>query len=311
MTESAPGASSRRLWPSVTVIIPAFNSNDTLPSALGSLRRQSVEHDVLILDDGSDPPVAEGVDTADARVVRQPNGGVGMARRRAMELAEGDVVAFLDADDVWDTHYLERQLTYLTDMRGLAGVICAPHPPNAEEFVGRALVEFAPTLHSLRGGPGTTAWCFWREAILAAGNFDAAFRRMEDYELLIRMTGQGFSVLRHDEPLYRYLPSIERGNRYNIAQQRALERFAELYGDTEVFPWLDHHSNAIDVRYVRAIMHSRAMNVAALRGDVMETRRLADRIRGDAHLLPRPRRLMASAGSTAPWLYSAATRLRS
>lgn len=295
---------------SVTVVVPSFESNDTLPAALHSLDAQTVPHRTIVVDDGSTTPVTDAVETGAALVLRQANRGVAAARNLGIEHADTEFVAFLDADDLWDPTYLERQLHHLDVLPGIAGVICAPHPPHEEHYRGRHVVEFLPTLRSLRGGPGTSAWCFRRGPLLEVGGFDTEFRRMQDYELLIRMTGMGYSVLRHDEPLYRYRPSIERGNRYGSAHQRALERFAERYGSDDVERWISLRLDPGQRRSVRALMSARAMNVAALRGAHREVRalaRVANQARQD---LPRARRVQVAAASRAPRLYSRVVRRR-
>lgn len=89
--------------PTVGVIIPAWNAERWLGAALESVLEQSVRPtDVVVVDDGSTDStaaVAEGYDPP-VRVVRQENGGIGAARNRGLELVRGDLVTFLDADDI-------------------------------------------------------------------------------------------------------------------------------------------------------------------------------------------------------------------
>ncbi len=89
--------------PTVGVIIPAWNAERWLGEALESVLGQSVlPVDIVVVDDGSTDAtatVAEGYG-APVRVVRQANGGIGAARNRGLELVEGELVTFLDADDL-------------------------------------------------------------------------------------------------------------------------------------------------------------------------------------------------------------------
>src|SRR5206468_1498575 len=94
--------------PLVSVILPVCDGasfvGDTLASALGQTYRHL---EVVVVDDGSRDgtrAVVEAWVERDARVrlVSQANGGVAAARNRAIAAANGDLIAPLDADDLWE-----------------------------------------------------------------------------------------------------------------------------------------------------------------------------------------------------------------
>ncbi len=89
--------------PTVGVIVPAWNAERWLGAALESVLEQSVRpSDVIVVDDGSmdsTAAIGEGYGSP-VRVVRQKNGGIGAARNRGLDLVRGDLVTFLDADDL-------------------------------------------------------------------------------------------------------------------------------------------------------------------------------------------------------------------
>ena len=93
----------------VTVVIPAFQAENTIDRALASVLAQTVlPRAVIVVDDGStDGTMAAAeawrakIDKIDLRVVRQPNAGAGAARNRALRDAKTRYVAFLDSDDTW------------------------------------------------------------------------------------------------------------------------------------------------------------------------------------------------------------------
>ena len=108
----------RRRASRVSVVIPAHNAERYLGEALESVVAQTVPpFEVIVVDDGSTDStaaVAQGY-APRVRVHSQPNAGIGPTRNRAVELAEGDLIAFLDADDLWTPRKLELQLAAMAE----------------------------------------------------------------------------------------------------------------------------------------------------------------------------------------------------
>ena len=100
--------------PLVSVIIPVYNYDRYLGEAVESVLSQTYQHlEVIIVDDGSTDQSGEIARSFDGRGVRycqQVHAGIGPARNKGVELAQGDYIAFLDADDRWPLEKLERQL---------------------------------------------------------------------------------------------------------------------------------------------------------------------------------------------------------
>ena len=97
----------------ISVLIPAFNAERYLGEAIQSaLAQTQAPFEVIVIDDGSSDGTAEAAMAfgQSVRYRRQEHQGVGAARNRCVELARGDHLAFLDADDRWDPRKLERQL---------------------------------------------------------------------------------------------------------------------------------------------------------------------------------------------------------
>ena len=99
---------------SVSVIIPAYDSEATIGPTLDSVAAQTWDGDleVIVVDDGSTDATAEvaAAHELSPRVVSQQNTGVVGARRRGIEEATGEWIAFLDADDRWLPEKLATQL---------------------------------------------------------------------------------------------------------------------------------------------------------------------------------------------------------
>jgi glycosyltransferase involved in cell wall biosynthesis len=110
----------------LSVIIPAFNAARTIGDALDSVAAQRRKLEVIVVDDGSTDDTAQRAAAAapDALVLRQPNGGPGRARNRALAHAHGRWLAFLDADDQWYPDALEVLFDYVRRWPA-AQVVCA------------------------------------------------------------------------------------------------------------------------------------------------------------------------------------------
>lgn len=103
----------------VTVVIPAYNGAATIDETLRSVRSQTHRAlEILVVDDGSSdatPAIVERHAAADARVrlIWQSNGGVAAARNRGVAEAKAELVALVDADDLWAPTKIEKQVAAL------------------------------------------------------------------------------------------------------------------------------------------------------------------------------------------------------
>lgn len=96
-------------YPSVSIIIPSYNSGLLLPESIESCLKQSYKpSEIIVVNDGSEDNT-DGVISAfrgRIRYVKQGNQGVARARNRGAEMATGDWLLFLDADDILYPHAL-------------------------------------------------------------------------------------------------------------------------------------------------------------------------------------------------------------
>ena len=100
--------------PLVSVIIPVYNYDRYLAEAVESVLNQTYQHvEVIVVDDGSTDRSGEVAKSFADRGVQycyQVHSGIGPTRNKGVELARGDFIAFLDADDRWPIQKIERQL---------------------------------------------------------------------------------------------------------------------------------------------------------------------------------------------------------
>jgi glycosyltransferase involved in cell wall biosynthesis len=100
----------------VSVIIPTYNRASLVVEAIESVFRQTaLPREIIVIDDGSTDDTARVLKPFEDRIMfaRQENQGVGAARNRALAMANGQYLAFLDSDDIWLEFKLEMQVAIM------------------------------------------------------------------------------------------------------------------------------------------------------------------------------------------------------
>lgn len=189
----------------VSTIVPVFNGAPYVAEALESIFAQTYPpFEIIVIDDGStDATPAVLARFADrAHVVRQPNAGPAAARNHGLRLASGELIAFLDADDLWHTDKLLRQATFLAERSEVPG--CVTH---AQNFWISELSEEAEQLRDHRIAkplPGYLASTLVvrRAAFDTVGLFDAELGFGHSTDWFLRAAACGLVLAEIPEVLY-------------------------------------------------------------------------------------------------------------
>lgn len=220
--------------PVVSVVMPAFNAGRYIRPAIDSALAQTfADLEILVVDDGSTDDTAAIVARAVAkdprvRLLRQPNGGVSVARNAALRVARGKYIALLDSDDVWHTGFLEAQIALLESRPDIAivtanafllggprdGQPARPFPdprphPTAAEMIGDETAVFIMSV--FRRAVGETI-----------GGFDETKATNEDYDFWLRAAHAGFRFLRNDTPLGQYRSHSDSLSANEVRMQRGI-----------------------------------------------------------------------------------------
>lgn len=186
--------------PKVSVIIPAYNAGAFIRAAVESVLSQTYQDiEVLVIDDGSTDETAAVIQSFGSRLryISQSNSGPSAARNRGILDSSGEILAFLDADDMWTPSFLELQLAALSARPDVGAVYAWA------QFVdehGQPLADsFCPGLDGvtlrrlLLGGDSIllSAVAIRRESFQKVGVFDPALRQAEDWDLFLRMLAAG------------------------------------------------------------------------------------------------------------------------
>ncbi len=195
-THVAPSITERGRAIDVSVVIPCRNVRAHVPEAVASaLGQEGVTLEVIAIDDGSTDGTSEALnrlrerDVGRMRVVELGGEGACAARNAGLLMSAGEFVQFLDADDVLRPGKIQRQLG-LARASGAdvvaGGYVNCYENGRPDEVV--MPLQGDPWQALIRTRMGTTsANLFRREAVMAAGAWDAGLRSSQDYELLFRM----------------------------------------------------------------------------------------------------------------------------
>ncbi len=216
--------------PLVSVIMPVYNGETFLAEAVESIQQQAYQPlEIIIVDDGSTDGTAQIAANfkGDVRCVYQPNSGQAVARNRGLRMVRGDIIGFLDADDLWAENKLEVQLPHVTSDLSVEIVLghinriwAARGTSNYDQFTEPEL--------ALSLGSGL----FRKSVFDKVGYFDPTLRRCEDWDWFMRARELGVSIVTHKEVVAYYRRhennmTLEKeiGNKYfAMVLKRSIER---------------------------------------------------------------------------------------
>jgi glycosyltransferase involved in cell wall biosynthesis len=199
--------------PTVSVIIPAYKAMAFLPETLESVLNQTfTDLEVLIINDGSPDGIVEWAsEIKDSRVklISQENQGLSGARNTGIWSSQGEYLAFLDADDIWEANKLEKQVEYLEKHLdvGLVSSWISNVDRNGNLIdiydcseAGKNLTKelFRSNILYCGSTPLARRICFEK-----VGFFDRSLKSAEDWDMWLRIA-MHFSIFVIPEPLVRY-----------------------------------------------------------------------------------------------------------
>ena len=214
-TFSIKRGKNARPSPRVSVVMPAYNAARFISSAIESVRVQTFRDlELIVVNDGS--PDSDELEVAlapfldDLVYVDQPKLGAGPARNRAIDLARGELIAFLDADDEWMPDLLAEQIKMIDagwDMAYADAELFGDAAPSDHTFMETAPSAGEVTVASLLDfscNVITSGMIARKSVILAVGQFETVDTRAQDFHLWIRIAKAGYRIGYTDKVLLRY-----------------------------------------------------------------------------------------------------------
>jgi glycosyltransferase involved in cell wall biosynthesis len=179
-----------------SAIIPAFNAAPFVHNAIESILAQTTPPlEILVVDDGSSDNTGEVVRKYPIKYIYRKNGGLSAARNTGAKEAQGEWLAFLDADDTWDPKKSAKQLEYA--LPEIDAIFCEKSP-NSDN------ITFAQMFEANFGGNFSGAMVR-RSAFQSLHGFDEDLRSVEDYNFWLRFLLEGHRF-RTTPQYYRYTP---------------------------------------------------------------------------------------------------------
>ena len=219
--------------PRVSVIIPSYNCARYLGRAIDSASAQTYkDYEILVVDDGSTDDTKDVAMQYGRKVtyLYQQNRGVSAARNHAILKANGELLAYLDADDMWYPEKLERQVAFL-DVHQECGMVHSEMSVINEQDEILHLRFYEETKRSVPQGhcvqqllmrchiqPLTVVER--RSSFDRVGGFDERLRVAEDYLHWIMIAAEGQALGYMAEPLgkYRWRTGSLIGNRPRLLE---------------------------------------------------------------------------------------------
>ena len=197
----------------ISVIIPTLNSSGTLPELLNSLMEQGYRYfEIIAVDGGSTDDTLEILSKYPIRILHEEMRGIGAARKKGVDNAKGDFIAFVDSDCIAPTDWLSKLFSKIRNRKDVAAV-GGIAMPKSSSLVSKCLqyrlfglekikkeigVESIPTMNAI----------YRKDAILSVGNFNEKYELGEDPELNFRLRKKGFNIIYspeiiviHDHPV--------------------------------------------------------------------------------------------------------------
>lgn len=209
--------------PRISVVIPAYNSADTIRETVESVLNQTFsDFEIIVIDDGSQDATLEiltRIQDLRLKVFSYPNAGASTSRNRGLALARGKFIAFLDADDLWTPDKLEAQLNALqANPQASVAYSWTDFIDKDGRFLWSGLhitvngdaLEKLLVVNFLENGSNPL---IRKQALTEVGGFDPSLGSAEDWELWLRLAAYyQFVAVPKPQILYRRTSSSKSAN---------------------------------------------------------------------------------------------------
>lgn len=231
----------------VSIIMPTYNRKNIIKRAIGSVLNQTfTNYELIICDDGSDDgsdeliqsEYCDEIQSSKITYINQKNKGVSSARNKALSLAEGNLIAYLDSDNFWLEDYLKNMVNvfYLDDcdsaycsMEVNDGHINPIYGRNkfirSEKFNRKKLLD--------KNFIDLNTYMHKKDLYTLKGGFNESLNSMVDWELILRYTENNEPKFLNEILVKYYLDSNLDNITYKTNHDEDYKKIKELYSIKE------------------------------------------------------------------------------
>lgn len=263
----------------VSVIVPMYNSEDYIHDSLSSLLNQTYKNiEILVVDDGSDDEsysLVEKLVTQNKtlKIIRNPDKGANAARKFGVEQATGEYIIFMDADDRWCHHAIDKMISTIVyfesdivccNMELLEGSVVSKEKIfNYDRERCNKLIELSKGISALYDVPPSACAKIFKKKLLDKISFiDVPFS--QDWNITYKYLKFCKNIVFIDDALYSYCVKNESTSSYQNktctdvvkACDSIVDICKSLRGGAGEFEW-KAFSTILEARYYLAI-YSRA-----------------------------------------------------
>ena len=222
-----------------SIVIPLYNKKDCIYNTLESVLYQSFgDFEVLVIDDGStdgSAGIVSSLSDSRIRLICQTNAGPSAARNRGIKDARNEYIAFLDADDIWATDYLQE----------MTSLISAYPDANCWGFNYSRIQDGSIKNLNVGGYRGyinekwiftsfpffTSSCCCRRSSLIELGGFDERMKYGEDLDMWFRLLLDGRGAM--DSRVFAYYNQdvVDSLMQHSIPLEKHLPFFIDKYSD--------------------------------------------------------------------------------
>ena len=201
----------------VSVIIPAYNRRHTIEATLQSLVKQKYRPlEIIVVDDGSSDGTWELLQELkfteiEFRPIRQTNAGAAAARNTGIKASTGELIQFLDSDDLLDPEKLSQQVAVFQSQPEVDVAYghwqMGKSTTSFQHYTAKQHPDMVTALLTKYWHPNFS-YLFRRQAVFDAGLWDASLRINDDFDfaLKVAMTGAKFTLVQGNTGLYLWHP---------------------------------------------------------------------------------------------------------
>lgn len=228
----------------ISIVIPLYNKEKHILDTIKCIENQTFKnYEIIVVNDGStdnSQKIVESYTGCSLRIISQKNQGAAHARNVGVKSAKFDYVAFLDADDYWESNYLESMVNLIEEYpdAGIYGsnyTIIENGKSHVLEYPGIVLEKGYIENYFISGKMYTPLWTsaviIKKELFIKLGGFPTKCKVCEDIDLWCRIAATQ-KIAYINKPLARYI-------------RDSINMLSRTKNVSYNFPFLDNYNNYI------------------------------------------------------------------